>query len=137
MGHRETGPVVLVIDDEPSICDLFARALASSGLFPVVAHNAEAGLRLLEHGLIPDAILLDLRMPGMGGLAFLLQLRSSPRQGDIPVAVVTGDCLIPSALKRAVETLNAEIHFKPMEVEAILELAVRLIDSAHANGGRS
>jgi CheY-like chemotaxis protein len=128
VGHRETGPVVLIVDDEPQICDLFASALATIALFPVVAHSAEAALSLLERGLRPSAILLDLKMPGIGGLAFLVRLRADPKNGDVPVAIVTGDCLIPKTLERAVQTLSAEIHFKPMEIEAILALTVRLID---------
>lgn len=128
MGSRETGPVVLVIDDEPAICELFAQALATTGLFPVTAHNGEAGLRLIERGVIPDAILLDLRMPGMGGLGFLLRLRADPRTATIPVAIVTGDLLIPTAVQHAAEMLKAEVHFKPLEIDEILDLAVRLID---------
>ena len=130
MGQRASGPIVLVIDDEPSIRDLFARVLACGGLFPVVAENAEAALLLLQRGLNPDAILLDLKMPGMGGLGFLLELRSDPRHAKIPVAIVTGDCLLGSPVQHTAELLNARIHFKPLEVEAILALTERLIDSA-------
>ena len=128
MGRRKTEPVVLIIDDEPAICDLFATALGMTGLFPVTAHNAEAGLRMIERGVIPDAILLDLRMPGMGGLGFLLRLRADARTANIPVAIVTGDIFVPSAVRYAAETLKAEVHFKPMEIEAILDLAGRLVD---------
>ena len=137
MGSRATGPVVLVVDDEPAICDLFAQALGMTGLFPVTAPNAEAALRLLERGLLPDAILLDLRMPGMGGLGFLLRLRADRRTAAIPVAIVTGDVLIPTVVRHAAEALKAEIHFKPLEIEAILDLAVRLIDPLPAANDRA
>jgi len=130
---RVSGPVVLVIDDEPSIRDLFARVLTSGGLFPVVADNAEKALRLIEQGLTPYAILLDLKMPGLGGLGFLLQLRSNPRHAAIPVAIVTGASVLTLPAERAAELLHAEIHFKPLEVDAILDLTVRLIESAAIN----
>jgi CheY-like chemotaxis protein len=130
---RATGPVVLVVDDEPSIRDLFARVLTLGGLFPIVAESAEAALRLIEQGPVPDAILLDLKMPGLGGLGFLLQLRANPRHAAIPVAIVTGDYVLTPSVEHAAELLNAEIHFKPLEVEAILDLTVRLIDSAATN----
>lgn len=127
---RITGPVVLVVDDDPSIRDLFARVLAFGGLFPIVAESAEAALHMIEQGQLPDAILLDLKMPGLGGLGFLLQLRSNPRHAGIPVAIVTGDCVLTPSVEHAAGLLNAEIHFKPLEVEAILDLTIRLIDPA-------
>ena len=96
----------------------------------MVAENAEAALLLIQRGLHPDAILLDHKMPGMGGLGFLLQLRSDPRHATTPVAIVTGDCLLGSPVQHTAELLNAEIHFKPLEIEAILGLTERLIDSA-------
>jgi DNA-binding NtrC family response regulator len=129
VGHRQTEPIVLIVDDEPSICDLFARVLASAGLFPVVAHSAESALSLIKRGLTPNAILLDLKMPGMGGLAFLLQVRADPLQSDIPVAIVTGDCTIPAVVCEAARALNTEIHFKPLEMDAILGLTQRLLES--------
>jgi two-component system, OmpR family, response regulator len=128
MGHAERGSIVLVIDDEPLICDLFARALATSGFFPVTALTAEAALRLIEGGLHPDAILLDLVMPGMGGLGFLLQIRGNPSRNGIPVAIVTGHSVIPTALERAATALGAEIHLKPLEIDAILALTARLVE---------
>src|SRR4051812_40697959 len=129
MGHAQSGPIVLVIDDEPCICDLFARALSTSGFFTVTANTAEAALRLIERGLNPDAILLDLVMPGMGGLGFLLQIRSHPRRSHIPVAIVTGNCVMPTVVQHTASALNAEIHYKPLEIDAVLKLAERLVDS--------
>jgi CheY-like chemotaxis protein len=130
MGHAEQGPIVLIIDDEPVICELFARALAASGFFPVTTQTAEAAVHLIEGGLHPDAILLDLVMPGMGGLGFLLQLRGNPTRNRIPVAIVTGNSVIPSALERAATALDAEIHLKPLEIEAILALTERLVQGS-------
>lgn len=127
---RVIGPVVLVVDDEASIRDLFARILESGGFCPVVADSAEDALLLLRGGLNPDAVLLDLKMPGMGGLGFLLQLRSDPRQATTPVAIITGDSLLSSLVHQTAELLNAEIHFKPMETDSIMDLTIRLIEDA-------
>jgi CheY-like chemotaxis protein len=129
VGHSTNGPIVLVIDDEPAIRDLFARVLAYGGLFPVLADTAETALLLIQRGLVPQAILLDLKMPGMGGLGFLLELRSDPRFAAIPVAIVTGATLLTGPVEHTAELLNAEIHFKPLEVDAILDLTTRLVHS--------
>ena len=126
--HSITGRrIVLVVDDDSSIRDVFARVLEFGGLVPALADNAEAGLALIRSGVTPDAILLDLVMPGMGGLGFLLQLRSDPQYAHIPVAMVTGDCLVTTPMRYAVEALSAEIHFKPLEVDSILALTFRLL----------
>jgi CheY-like chemotaxis protein len=125
--------VVLVVDDESPIRDLFARVLEFGGLVPALADNAESALGLINSGLMPDAILLDLLMPGMGGLGFLLQLRSDPRYAHIPVAIVTGDFLITNPMRDAVEALNAEIHFKPLEIDGILALTFRLLEVSPTN----
>lgn len=130
MGSPRTDPVVLVIDDEPAVCDLFARVLGTAGFFPVVAYNSEAALRLIERGLNPDAILLDLVMPGMGGLGFLLQIRSHPQLGRVPVAIVTGDSVLPPSLQQVAKALNADIYFKPLNMDTILGLAEALVGSA-------
>jgi hypothetical protein len=66
----------------------------------------------------------------MGGLGFLLQLRGNPTRNRIPVAIVTGNSVIPSALERAATALDAEIHLKPLEIEAILALTERLVQGS-------
>lgn len=135
MGQRVDGPVVLVIDDERCIRDLFARILDCGGFFPVLADNGETALALIRRGLNPHAILLDLKMPGMGGLGFLLKLRADPRCCTIPVAIVTGQCVLASPVHHAAELLNAQIHFKPLEMDGILELTARLIASPARDQG--
>ena len=72
-------PVVLVIDDEREVRELFVEVLNADGMQSVQAPTAEHAWALLENGLVPSAVLLDLQMPGMGGLGFLLQLRADPR----------------------------------------------------------
>ena len=94
-----------------------------------MADTAETALLLIQRGLVPHAILLDLKMPGMGGLGFLLELRSDPRFAAVPVAIVTGATLLTGPVEHTAELLNAEIHFKPLEVDAILDLTTRLVHS--------
>ena len=125
---RVPGPrPVLIVDDEASIRDLFSRILLLEEYKPVGASDAEAALRLLGRGLRPDAIILDLKMPGMGGFALLLRMRADPRYAAIPVAIVTGDTFIPDANVHAAAALDAEIRFKPLTVDEVLALVDRLL----------
>ena len=120
-------PLVLVVDDESSIVAAFTETLQLDGYDTVPAHSAEDGLRLLDDGLMPDAVLLDLRMPGMGGLGFLLSLRAHPERQRIPVAVVTADTHLDDTAQEAVQALGADLCFKPMTMQDVLTLAAKLI----------
>ena len=119
--------LVLVVDDEPSIVNAVTEILQGEGYATARANTAEDGLRLLHSGLMPDAVLLDLRMPGMGGLGFLLALRAQPGGPDIPVAVVTADSFLDDTTRRAVEALGARVCFKPLNIDQILTLTAQLI----------
>jgi CheY-like chemotaxis protein len=79
---------VLVIDDEVAIRDLMQRFLVKEGFRVVAAAGGEEGLRLARE-LRPDAITLDVMMPGMDGWAVLTALKADPAVADIPVIMLT------------------------------------------------
>ncbi len=82
--HPPSGPgapsgPVLVVNDEPQILAFVRLALEDEGYAVVTAGDGAAALAVLETAR-PCAILLDLQMPGMGGLAFVEEYRR--RQGQ-------------------------------------------------------
>ena len=79
---------MLVIDDDPRVLDMLQRSLAKEGLRVHVAPGGEEGLKMARE-LRPDAITLDVMMPGMDGWAVLAALKSDPELADIPVIMVT------------------------------------------------
>jgi CheY-like chemotaxis protein len=83
-----SAPTVLVIDDEPAIHELLTRALAKHGLKVEGAFSGEEGLRLARK-LHPNAITLDVMMPGMDGWTVLAALKSDAELADIPVVMLT------------------------------------------------
>lgn len=86
MMKSDASSVVLVVDDEPSICWGFERLLGQQGHTVLTASSAEEGLQLAaEHDL--SLILLDVRLPGMDGITALPQFRQA--SGDAPVVVMT------------------------------------------------
>jgi len=129
VNRSDSPPVVLLVDDEPEVRDLFMQVLNADGIRSVQASTAEHAWALLESGLLPSAVLLDLQMPGMGGLGFLLQLRADRRYAGLPVTVVTGDSYIAQTTRAAVEALGASVSFKPLAFDEILALAHRMIGS--------
>jgi CheY-like chemotaxis protein len=80
--------VVLVIDDDPRVQDLMRRSLAREGFRVEAASNGEEGLRMARQ-LRPEAITLDVMMPGMDGWAVLAALKKDPQLADIPVVMLT------------------------------------------------
>jgi GAF domain-containing protein/CheY-like chemotaxis protein/anti-sigma regulatory factor (Ser/Thr protein kinase) len=79
---------ILVIDDEAAVRDLMRRFLTKEGFRVATAPGGEEGLRLARE-LRPDAITLDVMMPGMDGWAVLSALKADPDIADIPVIMLT------------------------------------------------
>jgi DNA-binding response OmpR family regulator len=78
---------VLVVEDEEVLSEVFRDFLTELGHQPVVVRSAEAALGTLETER-PDAIILDIHLPGMSGLDFL-QLRPV-RESGLPIVAVSG-----------------------------------------------
>jgi CheY-like chemotaxis protein len=79
---------VLVVDDEPDTCDLLQRYLSKQGFRVVTASSGEEALELAGR-LHPDAMTLDVMMPGMDGWAVLAALKADPELAAIPVIVLS------------------------------------------------
>lgn len=82
------GPAVLVIDDDPLVHDWMARYLIGEGFHPVLARSGEEGVQLART-LRPNAITLDVMMPGIDGWEVLGRLKSDPELAEIPVILLT------------------------------------------------
>ena len=87
---RSLKPMVLVVDD-----DEFARRLVTQSLDPsrwrvsVASDGAAALAQLRREGV--DLILMDVRMPGLDGVALTRRLKSNPATSHIPIIMMTGD----------------------------------------------
>jgi signal transduction histidine kinase/DNA-binding response OmpR family regulator len=79
---------VLIIDDDPASADLVRRHLQSEGFRAVIADSGEQGLDLARQ-LIPDAITLDVMMPGLDGWDVLQSIKSDPELCSIPVVMMS------------------------------------------------
>ena len=83
----ESRKTILICDDEPALRELVRATLDDGYRFA----EASDGLVALElaHELEPDAVILDLMLPRLGGLEVLAQLRADPRLSRVPVLVIT------------------------------------------------
>jgi two-component system nitrogen regulation response regulator GlnG len=115
---------ILVIDDEEAVCWALQRALEGEGYRVDVAASAEQAFRLVELRP-PDAVVLDVRLPGMDGLTALVRLRE--RRPDLPVVVVTAHGSLPTAV-RAVEGGAFDYLAKPFDLEQALDAVRRALE---------
>src|SRR5262249_53483183 len=117
---------ILIVDDDRSVADTFARMLKLEGFEVATAINAEAGLELAEN-VRPNAIILDMRIPITTGLHVLRRVRPTPPPVAVPVAIVTGDYFLPDPVQLELKTLGASIRFKPLWLEDLIALAKTLV----------
>jgi two-component system phosphate regulon response regulator PhoB len=79
---------ILVVEDEPAICELLRMNLEDAGFTVHTVADAESAQEHIRAAL-PDLVLLDWMLPGQSGLAFARGLRSEVRTRDLPIIMVT------------------------------------------------
>jgi CheY-like chemotaxis protein len=105
---------ILIIDDEDDIREVAALSLETvAGWQVYVANSGAQGLtRAIEHQ--PDAILLDVMMPGMDGPTTFRELRKNPATAKIPVLLLTAK--VQSNDQRRFADLGVQaVLFKPFD----------------------
>jgi len=127
------GGRVLVVDDEPMVRETLGHVLSDEGYVVDLAVDGETALERV-HAARPDAILLDLMMPGMNGRQFLQALRDDPSYANVPVLIMTA----VHGLEVNLASIGAsEVVEKPFNVDELLNkvaLAVyRSRDSSQAS----
>ncbi|MEK7464741.1 MAG: response regulator [Patescibacteria group bacterium] len=81
-------PLVLLVDDDPSIISLFSTKLSSAGFSIIKAYNGKDCCDLAKKEK-PDLILMDLRMPIMDGFEALKKLNSDPETTGTKVIIIS------------------------------------------------
>ena len=113
---------LLIVDDERSIREACREVSQSLGFTTFTADSAEHAYHLLESQSI-DAVLLDLRLPGAGGLEALNQIKS--RRPDAVIVVVTGYGTVQSAVQ-AMKNGAYDYVTKPFSLDELKHLLDRV-----------
>ena len=82
-------PVVLVAEDEESVRSMIAMVLRAAGFEPVLCVDGLDAAEQIESGVRVDAVLMDLRMPRLGGLELVARLRQRPESESLPVVAMS------------------------------------------------
>jgi DNA-binding response OmpR family regulator len=116
---------VIVADDDKDLMPLLVMGLRKHGIECVPAYDVmQAMMAAMQRR--PDAILLDINMPGGGGLAALRRLKSSTRTDAIPVVAITAST--DEKLHQEAVMLGAhECLVKPLDLEAVAQLIKSLV----------
>lgn len=114
--------VILIIEDEPTIADLFKTLLEMEGFRPRVVPNSQAGVEFLEANT-PDAIVLDVMLPGESGLEVARFARQNPRLADVPIIIVSARTQKNDL--EAGEKAGADVYLKKPISNALLVDTVR------------
>jgi CheY-like chemotaxis protein len=110
------GALILVVDDNEGLVELLDRYLTGHDCRVLTATNGPEGLQLAQE-LIPDAIILDVMMPGASGWEILQTLRSQPQTATVPVIV----CSVFNDPDLAYSLGATRFHAKPIRRDTILD----------------
>lgn len=113
---KPEGTIILVVDDEPHICDLIDKFLTPRGY---QVHTACTGLNALakiKHNP-PRLVLLDINMPGMNGVEVLRHMRANRYAGGVIVMTASQD---EPLLQQALDLGSVDVMGKPLDLERLL-----------------
>ena len=134
-GTDRRGPLVLVVEDEESISEPFARALTRVGFRAEVARTGREAIELAS-ALGPDVVLLDLALPDQDGRDVCRQLR---RGSDVPIIMVTASGALTDRVVGL--ELGADDYvvkpFSVAEVVARIRAVLRRTKGSAGEDGRS
>jgi CheY-like chemotaxis protein len=113
---------VLVVDDEPDAVESIIELLEAEGYRATGARNGQVALSMLQRGVRPALILLDLKMPVMDGWDFCAALEHESF-ADIPIAIVTASASLHSLPTRHTD---AGFFLKPIHFDRLLRVVRNL-----------
>lgn len=123
---------ILVVDDTPKNLQILGKILNSEGYLIAAATEGEKSIGIAEK-ILPDLILLDIRMPGMDGFEVLKKLKSSSVTQEIPVIFLTASSeredIVSGFGLGASDYITKP--FKPEELIARIKMHIMLNEAVH------
>jgi excisionase family DNA binding protein len=120
---QETGPLVLVVDDDDRLREFIRVNLELEGYTVREAESGDAGLAAIEDQA-PDLVLLDVMMPGIDGWEMLQRMQE--RHGSIPVIMFSGK-VDEGSLAHAADRGARAVVGKPFDPHQLIERAKQLV----------
>jgi CheY-like chemotaxis protein len=118
----QAAPHILIVEDEFLIRDALTEFLEEEGYRVAGAANGQEALAYLRRGELPSLILLDLMMPVMSGMQFLIERQQDPRLAEIPVVLLSAD---RNSQEKVLSTAAVEYLEKPVRLTDLLDMVER------------
>ncbi len=118
---------VLIIDDSATTRAVVKVYLAGNGLEFLEATNGQDGLELARSAR-PDAIIIDLKMPGMDGLTFCRRVRAESAIRHVPIILITGSRGL-DLRNEAIRSGASVFLNKPIDVPVLAKLILSYVNS--------
>ena len=119
-------PLIVIVEDDELAAFLFRRALSAHGYAVTISRGDDESLATLPDQR-PAALLVDLHLGDMDGLALLRRLRAQQSLRSVPAAVITGDYFTDASVSHELEALGIELHLKPLWDDELLRVVARLL----------
>jgi DNA-binding response OmpR family regulator len=126
MDAKTSKSTILIADDDGDILELLETVLQRGGYGPIPAADGEEALRLARERL-PRACILDVVMPGLGGLDVLRALRSEAATAQIPVLILSASVQNPD-VEAALKAGANDYLTKPFSYTELLDRLNRVLD---------
>ncbi len=121
---------VLIIDDSTTSRAVVKVYLSGHSLEFLEASNGQDGL-LQARSECPDAIIIDLKMPGMDGMTFCRKVRAEAAIRHIPIILITG-AKGPEVRSEALRAGASVFMTKPIDVPTLARIVLSYVGGAHA-----
>jgi DNA-binding response OmpR family regulator len=119
---------IVIADDDPTIINLVKLRLGLARYTVIATTDAMAAVALVR-AREPVAVILDVQMPGGGGLAALAKIKTDPQMAKLPVMMLTGE-RNPEIVLQAMTEGADDYMVKPFKPDILLERISRLVKSS-------
>ena len=116
---------ILIVDDDPDMCETLADILEDQGLDVGIARDGSTAIELMRGGGY-DLVLIDIMMPGMNGVETLQQIKAIAPQ--VTTMIMTGHSQLEGFVSEALWAGVDGVLYKPFDVGAVLEIIERKRD---------
>jgi two-component system phosphate regulon response regulator PhoB len=119
---------IVIADDDLLIIDLVRTRLVMAQYRVIATHDAVTAVEMVRTNK-PVAVIMDVQMPGGGGLSALSKIKSDPKTRPVPVMMLTGERGADTVLQ-AMDAGADDYMVKPFHPDLLLERVSRLVSRA-------